>query len=194
MLIPHALTDWTEQGRFQGWSDTGLNAAGQSQAAALARYLEKDPIDTIVTSDRRRARETADALGRPIRVDARLRELSFGEWEGHLPQEIDAGLLATWGAGGLDSRPPGGESLAELAARVDACLGEFAALESCTAVVGHRGFLRVLLCLSLGMSPEKHWSFRLDPASVSELVLVDGAAVLMLLNNTHHLREAPDAR
>lgn len=60
-------------------------------------------------------------------------------------------------------------------------------------LVAHRGSLRVLLCLALGLAPTALWRFRLDAASMSELELYGDTAVLTRLNDTHHLREAAHA-
>jgi adenosylcobyric acid synthase len=185
LLIAHAATAWNDEGRYQGWSDVPLSDVGREQAARLAERLRDLPLDAIVSSDLTRAVETATAFAKgrtlTVRVDRRLREMNFGSWEGKTAAEIgDVG--GSWHSGDVDARPPEGESLAELATRVDDFLAE--PPTGVVAVVAHRGSLRVLICRALGLAATEHWSFRLDIASISELDLSSGRAVLTRLNDT----------
>lgn len=199
LFARHAPTDYNGKGRYQGHEDVALGASGRRQAALLADRLAAEPIDEIHASDLCRARETASAVsGRhrlALRSDPRLRELHFGAWEGLTREEVLRGCpeaLAAWEADTLRTSPPGGETLAELADRVGAFLADFAndaAPGRTVFVVGHKGSLQVLLCLALGLPPESRWKFCLEPASLSELNLFAGGAVLTSLNDVHHLRE-----
>jgi adenosylcobinamide kinase/adenosylcobinamide-phosphate guanylyltransferase len=184
------------QGRYQGQADLPLSKVGRRQAARLASRLAQEEIHAIYASDLQRARETAAAVASlhnlPVRDDPRLREMDFGEWEGLTYEEIqerDPQQLAAWEAGPLDVAPPGGETLAQVAARVQAVLDEITAAhpDQTVLLVGHGGPLRVLLCLALGLSPQVHWQFGLNVASVSQVCLYDGDAVLTQLNDTGHL-------
>jgi alpha-ribazole phosphatase len=205
LLVPHAETAWNSQGRYQGQTDVPLSAVGQRQAALLGKRLAREQIAAIRASDLRRAWDTAAAIGRPHRLsiqpEPRLREMHFGAWEGLTYEEIRQAhpqALAVWEADPLHAGSPGGETLADLAARLRSLLGcltrEDEAAGGAVLLVGHRGSLRVLLCLALGLVPQAHWQFRLELASVSELEIHNGSAVLARLNDDHHLREVPDAR
>ena len=103
-----------------GWSDL---AADLSDAVALARLHARLPAGAVVvSSDLRRSRDTAAALGRGIdAVLPALREMHFGAWEGRRHDEISAEApdlaRAFWTEPG-DVRPPGGESWNDLRARV----------------------------------------------------------------------------
>jgi broad specificity phosphatase PhoE len=152
----------------------------------------------------RRAWETAVAISEPrglvCTADARLREIHFGAWEGltypNLCQEQSQALTA-WQADPMHVAPPGGETLAQVAQRVASFLATLRNKhregDHTLLVVGHRGWLRVLLCLTLGLPPSAWWQFRLVPASVSELELCNKGAVLSLLNDTNHLGEVDNA-
>lgn len=204
ILVQHAQTSWNAEGRYQGHTDIPLNENGQRQAARLGPRFASEPIHTAYASDLRRASATAagiaDGRGLVVRPEPRVRELCFGAWEGLTYAQIRAAnpeALAAWEADPEGCAPPGGESLADLATRLRSFLDEVRRCEAdaneAVVVVGHRGSLRLLLCLALGLPLRSLWRFRLDAASVSELELHTDTAVLKLLNDTHHLREASHA-
>ena len=105
-----------------GQLDVPLMPQGREEAAALARRLNGVRIDRIVSSPMLRALETAQivATGRPVEVDARLRELDYGRWEGLTYAEIDAHdpeLRMRWEHAPAGTHSPGGESGEDVAAR-----------------------------------------------------------------------------
>jgi 2,3-bisphosphoglycerate-dependent phosphoglycerate mutase len=85
-LVRHAETDWNRELRWQGQSNVPLNARGREQARALGASLTDVPLAAIYSSDLRRAAETAEIaaeqLQLPVRVDAGLREIDVGSWQG----------------------------------------------------------------------------------------------------------------
>src|SRR5690348_7856354 len=93
LLVPHAETDDNARGVFQGWREGGLNERGRRQAAALARRLRSEPITAAHVSDLARARQTLECIAQdrdfPVHLDARLRERSFGDWEGCSQAEVE---------------------------------------------------------------------------------------------------------
>src|SRR6516165_6393394 len=125
----HGQTDWNREHRWQGWADPPLNAAGREQAADLGESLAGLGIEAVVSSDLRRAAETAEIagarLGLPVEVDARLREVDVGEWSGLTTSEVEARFPA-----GYKRRREGrtgwveGEELGAMAERVVAALLE----------------------------------------------------------------------
>ncbi|MPZ25076.1 MAG: histidine phosphatase family protein [Micromonosporaceae bacterium] len=92
ILWRHGSTDWNEQQRVQGHTDSALNARGRAQAERAAPLLAARSPDAIVASDLHRATDTAAPLatrtGLPVRTDPRLRERCYGEWEGLTSAEI----------------------------------------------------------------------------------------------------------
>jgi broad specificity phosphatase PhoE len=142
--------------RFQGFTDTPLNDTGRRQAAELAEKVaaRDEPIASLWASDLRRARETAETVGRRIglvpTLDARLREGFRGRWEGHLMQDIERAepeLYAAWRRGGAAFRFPGGESLLDQQHRVTAALQDIRRTGPLPALaVCHGGSIRVMLC------------------------------------------------
>ncbi len=94
LLARHGETDWNRELRIQGSSDVELNELGRKQAHALAEELEHVELDAIYSSDLSRARATAEAVaashGLEVRLDPRLRERSFGSWEGLTREDLEA--------------------------------------------------------------------------------------------------------
>jgi broad specificity phosphatase PhoE len=157
LLVRHGETDWNRDGRWQGHSDTHLNDAGREQARQVAADLGH--VDVIYASDLTRARETAEIiaadLGLDVRTDARLRERSFGAWEGLSMPEIEeqfGDALARWRLGdgpGADDAEPF-EAFAE---RVREFVEEVLARhpDEAVLVVSHGGSIRVIHALASGL-------------------------------------------
>ena len=155
LLARHGETaDNAPPARVQGWIDTPLNDVGREQARRIAEQVAGDGVTAIYTSQLARARETAEIvaaeLGLGVVVDERLAESSRGIWEGRLIEEIereDPDLWAAWRRGGADFRFPGGESLAEHAARVTEALEEILAGALPALCVCHGGTIRCAVAL-----------------------------------------------
>ncbi|WP_199777421.1 histidine phosphatase family protein [Bosea sp. FBZP-16] len=161
-LVRHGETDWNREGRLQGGKDIPLNGLGRMQAEEAARRLKAltpnyATVD-YVCSPMERARETMTILRRELelppdgfRIDERLRELTFGDWEGFTWREIRKSAKASerelararesdkWGF-----VPPGGESYRMLAERIRPVLE---GLAPDTVMVSHGGVARAVLAL-----------------------------------------------
>jgi len=158
LLVRHGETDWNRDGRWQGHSNTSLNARGRDQARELADDLTEE-IDAVYSSDLARARETAEIvaarLGLDIRLDPRLRERGFGSWEGltgHEIEERDADALARWrageGPGAHDAEPF--DAFAERMRRfLDDVLQRHPGER--VLVIAHGGSIRVIHALATGL-------------------------------------------
>jgi broad specificity phosphatase PhoE len=92
ILWRHGTTEWNAERRVQGHTDAALSALGHAQAAQAAPLLAARKPDVIVASDLTRASDTAAALAAlidlPVRREPRLRERSYGDWEGLTLPEI----------------------------------------------------------------------------------------------------------
>ena len=143
VLVRHGATAWSERGRLTGWRDIPLNRRGRNQARRLRRRLSGS-FDSVWSSDLRRAADTARLSIGEARADPRLRELDFGSIEGaawaSLPERIRMGLEAFDGF-----RAPGGESVADLRARVLGLIDELGPGRH--LLVTHGGVIRTLLRL-----------------------------------------------
>ena len=122
-MLRHGQTEFNAANRMQGQLDTALSELGREQAVAAASVLAKlDPL-LIVSSDLRRAYDTAillgERIGSPVVVDERLRETHLGDWQGMTHSEVDAGAPGARIAWRNDARwaPHGGESRVDVARR-----------------------------------------------------------------------------
>jgi glucosyl-3-phosphoglycerate phosphatase len=123
VMLRHGQTEYNAGNRMQGQIDTDLSELGRNQALAAAESLAKRQPLLIVSSDLRRALDTAVALGDraglPVEADERLRETHLGDWQGMTHLEVDdvaPGARLAWRD---DARwaPHGGESRVDVAAR-----------------------------------------------------------------------------
>lgn len=134
ILWRHGRTAYNAEGRMQGSLDIDLDDVGRWQVAEGAQHLaQRHRPAVVVTSPLRRAVRTATALADVVDVgvvtDPRLRERSFGQWEGCTAQEIRERWpeqAAAWRARD-DSQMPGAETRAEVAARMADAIVEHAA-------------------------------------------------------------------
>jgi len=194
--VRHGQTAWNAEQRYQGHSDLDLDAVGRREAVALGERLAGERIDGALSSDLGRAWQTAEAIlahhACDLCAEPRLREISMGAWEGMTYDEIraqDPERLGQWVEDPWGVAPSGGETLAEMAQRIEALLDELVlrSAEETLLLVSHGGTLRVLLCLALGMPPQNHWRLRLDPASLSEVCLYSVGGIVTYLNDRQHL-------
>jgi broad specificity phosphatase PhoE len=92
LLVRHGATAWNNEGRIIGSTDFPLSTDGRKQAQQLGIRLSGEPIDIILSSDLKRASETARIIsiecGAPLVLDNRLREVDFGLWEGMTVRQI----------------------------------------------------------------------------------------------------------
>ena len=154
LLVRHGRTSWNKE-RFLGRADVPLDDVGEAQARQVAAALAREPVEAICTSPLQRAVATAAPLaaltGLQPQVWPELSEFDCGDWQGRLK----AGPEAKISKRPVDLPVPGGESLAQAAARV-ARFATAAAeqLESgCTAVVGHYLTNQLLVACLLGRAP-----------------------------------------
>lgn len=161
LLLRHGVTEWNDAGRFQGHTDIPLSAAGVEMARKAGAALLHYHPTRLVSSDLARARQTAelvaDAVGRQVETDARLREVDVGTWAGLDLETVGRMEPDFWPAlrEGRDfRRSPDGESATEAGERVAVAIREHAASaedEDTLLVVGHGLTLQVASLLLLGL-------------------------------------------
>lgn len=154
-LVRHGETDWNAERRYQGQRNIPLNARGRAQASENGRRLAVEAPDvaalTYIASPLERARETMELMRRAIglaaegyAIDERLREVSYGHWEGQLADDLahtDPIGVAERRQDPFNWQPRGGESYAELTRRVTGWLD---GIGGDSVVVTHGGVVRAL--------------------------------------------------
>ena len=92
-LIRHGQTNWNEERRAQGQSDSKLTKIGKEQAVALGKKIKQIKFDKIFCSSSLRTRQTAELLfpNNTLNIEYldSLREIFLGPWEGRLYQDIE---------------------------------------------------------------------------------------------------------
>ena len=188
-LVRHGETDWNLAGRLQGGHDIPLNDLGCEQAASLARVIGRlagstPPLDYVASPLSRAAQTMAilrSELGLPpdaFRREPRLKEISFGRWEGFTWTELrrrDPQSVAEHRADPWHYRPPEGESYLDLSVRVMAAISE---INRDAVVVTHGGVVRAMLHALTGM-PAKEAVF-LPVRQGAVYLIEDGAFELAL--------------
>ncbi|OGO30055.1 MAG: hypothetical protein A2Z29_06485 [Chloroflexi bacterium RBG_16_56_11] len=199
ILVRHGETDWNAGEIFRGQADVPLNGNGLKQAALLGRYLVREKIDIIYSSPLVRALKTAAAIAGPQRLDvnvvSNLIDIDCGEWQGLTVDQVNEKypmFYRDWLDTPEQVRIPGGESLAEVRARVEPFIED--ALVRCgegrLAFVSHRVVHKVLICALLGLDNSFFWSIKLDTGGITRFEYNRGRAVLTGHNDTSYLRRA----
>ena len=159
VLVRHGETIWHAENRYAGVSEIGLSPHGLEQAAQLATWASKAGLSAVWSSPLGRALGTAtpcaDLAGLRLQVDARLRELDFGDGEGRTSQEMGERFPAEFAAFGIDpvaNHLPGGEDPVAAAERFVSCLHDIADAhpKGRVLVVAHNSVIRLALCRLLG--------------------------------------------
>jgi broad specificity phosphatase PhoE len=198
VLVRHGETDWNRDGRWQGHADPGLNELGRRQAAAAAARLVREFAGApIVTSDLRRAAETAAqagaAMGVQPSVDVRLREVDVGDWSGLTRDQVrerDADGYLAWEEGS-NAGYPGGESFSALGARAAGAMNDLFESHSGGTVIAvcHGGTIRAMVAAALCIGDAGRRLLATGPnGSLSVLDTRHGGGIgLVSLNDAGHL-------
>lgn len=202
LLVRHAATTATEEGRFSGSTGVELSEQGRWQAARLGERLARQDITAAYCSPLSRALDTARIVARQCGLEVLtrdgLREIDHGHWEGLTREEVERQFgaeYAAWEADPFTFAPEGGESgvavlaraLPEIRAIVTAHPGEQ------VLVVSHKATLRLVLSSLLAFDP-RGYRDRLDqsPACLNVVDFIDPVRVrLMLFNDTSHYADRP---
>lgn len=194
LLVRHGQTAWNAELRAQGHSDIPLDELGLSQAEALGAAMALVEPCRILTSDLRRAKQTAEPIARSWGTEAleesRLRERSFGDWEGLLFSKIHEQMAGHDDPFGV--RPPNGESFRDVWNRLDPIVEQLQDAEDDHLVVTHGGACGLLLAKLVRGSVETSRSFRFGNTGVTELQRrPDGWFTIVRYNDTSHLEAVP---
>jgi len=186
--VRHGLTDWNVQQRLQGRHDVPLNPEGRAQAVACGEILRdllvrdgKSPAELgYVSSPLERARATMEIVRATLGlepmsfpIDVRLAEIAFGEWEGLTYADVlkrDKDVVAKRESDKWGFLPPGGESYAQVTARIGAW---YQTVDKAMLVAAHGGTARALIAHLKIAAPEDATHHPIDQGVV--YVFAEGA-------------------
>jgi broad specificity phosphatase PhoE len=166
-LIRHGETEWSRDGRHTSHTDLSLTDSGRQAAVELGASLAGVHFESVFSSPRQRALETARLAGfpDPIVFDE-LAEWDYGEYEG----ATTAAIRQTVPGWTVWTHPsPGGETAADMGARLDRVLQRLVEVDGVCLVFGHSHALRALAARWIGEDVARGRSFRLDTATISVL-------------------------
>ena len=181
----HGETEWTISRRHTGTTDIPLTERGREEARRLGRSFAGVEFARVLSSPLIRAAETARLAGLEPEPDDRLVEWDYGDYEGRTTAEIKQERPGwdLWRDG-----CPGGESAADVGARLRPLLEELRALDGGrVAIFGHGHCLRALAACWLLLGPEEGRVLLLGTASLSVMATEHGAPVIASWNLVHSL-------
>lgn len=184
VLARHGETVWHAENRYAGSTDVTLTPRGHQQAADLAGWARGAGLSAVASSDLSRARDTAvpaaDAAGVALRVDARLREVHFGDGEGRTRSEMDdlfPGALREFRSRPATRPLPDAEAGTAALHRALPALHELAAAHPGGRVLAvcHSTLLRLVLChlLRLEVDDYRRVFPRVDNVALTTVLLPD---------------------
>jgi probable phosphoglycerate mutase len=189
VLIRHGATEWSVSGQHTGRTDVPLTEAGREAAQRLGLRLVGQRFDLVLSSPLSRAADTCRlAVPGADRVELTddLMEWDYGKYEGLRTAEIrerrPGWLLWTDGV-------PEGETIDQVAARVDRVIARARQVDGDVALCAHGHLLRVLAARWLDEPPAFGGRLKLDTAALSILGWDRELPALLLWNDTSHLAD-----
>jgi broad specificity phosphatase PhoE len=194
VLVRHGESVWHAENRYTGRSDIALTEQGQHEAELLGHWASVTQLDAIWISDLARTYDTAvpsaRATGLQPYIDTRLRELDFGDGEGHTKAELRKLFPNAWKAfldNPADHPLPGGEDPYKAAERAVSCFRDIVQTypEGKVLVVFHSTLLRLSLCKLLGIPLRNYrttFSF-VRNCALTEIKIQDDKTSLVMFNS-----------
>ena len=180
-VVRHGETEWSRAGKHTGRTDVPLTEQGRRQAEAVGAALGDRDFALVLTSPLGRALETCRLAGFGDRAEPRdeLMEWDYGAYEGRTTSEIreERPDWTLWRDGVRE-----GETIEQVAQRVDRVLGQIRSLEGDALLFAHGHVLRVLTACWLELEPDAGRLFALDPATLSTLGYERETPVIQLWN------------
>ena len=184
-LIRHGQTNWNEEGRAQGQSDSRLTEVGEQQAIALGKRISHLKFDKVFCSSSLRTRQTADLVFPRSKSDIEylnsLREIFLGPWEGKLYKDIEGESPEShqhfWKKPHLFALK-GAESFSQLQQRAISTIQSFASEfeRKKVVVVSHGALIKSLLCYAEGKPLAELWTSPRMHNCAHSIILYNGQA------------------
>jgi probable phosphoglycerate mutase len=180
-VVRHGQTEWSVSGQHTGRTDLPLTAQGRDEARQVARSLAGIHFECVLSSPLQRARSTCElaGLGERLELDPDLVEWDYGDYEGLTLAQIHA-RDSGWSV--FEDGGPGGESPAQIGARVDRVIARIRRVPGNVALFAHGHVLRVLAVRWIGLPPSYGRHFLLDTATLGILGRHRDAPAIRLWN------------
>ncbi|MFU1796269.1 alpha-ribazole phosphatase family protein [Paenibacillus azoreducens] len=185
VLMRHGSTLWNEQKRYLGHTDLGLSSLGRNELVSARGKLKEMSFSSVYCSDLARCRESLKEVRSDLVMEAvydqRLREMDFGDWEGHTYEQLkDVPLYREWLNDPQGAAPPQGESWSVFERRVDEFLQNMLQAEKqkqtldpekprMALVVAHGGVIRQIVYTLV--PDQAFWDTRVEPGNLLVLTL-----------------------
>jgi broad specificity phosphatase PhoE len=196
VVVRHGRTEWNRVERFRGRADIELDEVGMKQAEATASRIAEWPVSAVYSSPLRRASTTAEILARRFDLEVEFMpgiiDIDYGEWQGLSPDEAaakDGGLYSRWLKSPHKAKFPGGETLAQVRARVASAVDGLITQHprETIALVSHKVVCQILILSLLGADNSHFWQIAQDVCAVNLFEVRGGVPAALLLNDTCHL-------
>jgi broad specificity phosphatase PhoE len=192
-LIRHGEVEAAYQRVFGGRIDMNLSPRGHEQAAALAKWLARQPLNAVYASPMKRVQQTLapfaagnDLGARAVQMDG-LREIDFGDWTG-LKWEAVSEKFGVSAFQWLTELERGGianaENTRDYRDRIEPCVREILQKHAGqnVAVFCHGGVIRMILSILLDIPLPRMAGFEIDYASVTNIAVLPQKIEVQFLN------------
>jgi probable phosphoglycerate mutase len=198
-FLRHGETSASQTGNYCGILDIDLTPAGYEMVRDFVEAYQSLPWTAIFCSPQRRSFTTAKLLGDAVGIDiqrrAGLREVSYGQWEGKSPEQVNQEFhddYVRWLADPGWNAPTGGEKGIEVARRSSQVLEEIDKTYPTgnILVVSHKSTIRIMLCSLLGIDVGRYRDrISMLVSSLSIVEMADQGPLLHILGDRSYLRE-----
>lgn len=193
-IVRHGKTQWNQMKKTQGKMDSPLTEEGIANAKILANRLKDLAIDKVVSSNLKRAVDTAHILmpDKEILLNPGFREIDFGCWEGLTIDEIKkkhGSLYEAWRESPENVDFHGGESMIDAYKRVQSTFWELDKKEQNQniLIVAHGIIIKLLLISFLDVPLAKAFQLIQTNLSLNIIKTKNGVADIYTMNDTAHL-------
>jgi len=196
ILIRHGETEWNKLKLCQGISDINLTEYGIKQASHLARSLKNSRIDSVYSSNLKRAYQTALLIAREHAVEVEivddLREMDQGDFEGkpfEKLKETHSHILQSWRDDPANYRLPNGETLQEVQDRAFSAISKIYSKnpDKTVLIVTHNFTIITLLCKFEGKSLNDFYNYKIKETSKHLISFRENEFSIDIFNDTEHL-------
>lgn len=196
----HGESEYNLRKIVQGHIDTNLTEKGILQAKHAGEFLKSYRIEKIVSSDLKRAHQTALTIGEilqvPVVLDRRIREMHFGTWEGLSYEHIYINHLQyfyNWLSNPVKYPLPKQEKISSFERRLNSFLMDIHKYEEENIlVVGHGGSIQGLICIAMKLGMENLWKFKHNNTGISLIESSNKSLSVRFINMSFHIEKIRD--